>query len=64
MNQMICPNSNCGYKGKPKKTARGSFIVGLILCIFFLLPGILYFMFKSGYRYSCPNCGMKIGVDN
>lgn len=61
---IICPNPNCGYKGKPNKIARGSTIVGIILCFFFLLPGILYFMFKSGYRYSCPNCGMQTSVDN
>ncbi|VEB35523.1 Uncharacterised protein [Legionella cherrii] len=64
MNQMICPNVNCGYIGKPKKEARGSIIVGLILCMFFLLPGVLYFLFRSGYRYSCPNCGMQISTDN
>lgn len=61
---IICPNVNCGYKGEAKRTPRGSTAVGFILCLFFLLPGILYFMFKSGYRYSCPQCGMQIRVDN
>ena len=61
---MICPNSNCGYEGKPKKKARGSFVIGLVLCLFFLLPGIIYFMLKSGYRYYCPKCGMQIANDN
>ena len=61
---IICPNANCGYKGKARKQARGSLLVGLFLCCFFLLPGILYFMLKSGYRYICPQCGMQIGSDN
>ena len=61
---MICPNPNCGYQGKPKRTARGSVLVGLILLCFFLLPGILYFIFMGGYRYSCPKCGLQIAVDN
>jgi len=61
---MICPNPNCGYEGRAKKRSRGSIIVGIILCLFFLLPGILYFMFKSGYRYYCPKCGLQIGADN
>ena len=61
---IICPNPNCGYVGPPKKVARGSCLIGLFLCLFFLLPGILYFMFKSGYRYICPKCGMQIRVDN
>ena len=60
---MICPNPNCRYEGRPKKKSRGSFIVGLILLCFFILPGILYFMFKSGYRYYCPTCQMQISAD-
>lgn len=60
---IICPNPNCGYVGKPKKTSRGSLIVGFVLLLFFLLPGILYFMLKSGYRYSCPRCGMQVRSD-
>lgn len=60
----ICPNPNCGYKGIPKRTARGSALVGLILLCFFILPGLIYFMFKGGYRYTCPKCGMQIRSDN
>jgi len=61
---MICPNPNCGYQGPARRKARGSILVGLVLCLFFLLPGILYFMLKSGYRYSCPKCGLQIAADN
>ncbi len=64
MRKIICPNPNCGYEGRPRCRARGSVLVGLFLCLFFLLPGILYFMFKSGYRYSCPKCGMQVRIDN
>lgn len=60
---MICPNPNCGYKGGRRKVARGNAIVGVLLCCFFLLPGVLYFMFFRGYRYYCPKCGMQIGAD-
>ena len=42
----------------------GSTLVGLVLLCFFLLPGILYFMLKSGYRYVCPKCQMQIAADN
>jgi predicted RNA-binding Zn-ribbon protein involved in translation (DUF1610 family) len=61
---IICPNPRCGYKGRPIKTGRGSCLVGGILLLFFIIPGVLYFMFKSGYRYSCPRCGMQIRTDN
>jgi hypothetical protein len=62
--EILCPNPNCAYAGKPKKVARGSTIVGLFLCIFFLIPGLLYFLFAGGYRYMCPACGMQIQNDN
>lgn len=64
MRKIICPNPNCGYRGKPRQQARGSILVGLFLLLFFLLPGILYFMFRGGYRYYCPNCGIQLGADN
>ena len=62
--KIICPNQNCGFKGRAKRKSRGSFILGILLCFLFLLPGILYFIFKSGYRYYCPNCNVQIGIDN
>src|SRR5579862_7943846 len=61
---IICPNPRCGYVGKPRKVARGSTIVGLILLCFIVVPGVLYFMFKRGYRYYCPRCGVQVGADN
>ena len=62
--QIICPNPNCGYIGPAERTARGNFAVGCLLTIFFLLPGILYFIFMQGYRYNCPKCGLQISSDN
>jgi hypothetical protein len=61
---IICPNPNCGYRGPPRRKARGSIATGCLLSIFFLIPGIFYFMLMQGYRYYCPRCGIQIGVDN
>lgn len=61
---MICPNTNCGYKGPAKKKARGSTLLGLFLLLFGIVPGLLYFMLRGGYRYSCPQCNMQISADN
>lgn len=61
---IICPNPNCGFKGPAQRKARGSILIGFVLLCFFILPGLLYFMFKGGYRYSCPKCGMQISSDN
>jgi len=60
----ICPNPNCGFCGKPKQRPRGSMLVGFILCFLFLIPGVLYFIFMTGYRYYCPKCGIQIANDN
>jgi hypothetical protein len=57
---IICPNSQCGYCGPPRKVPRGSLILGLILCLFFILPGVIYLMVMSGYNYICPRCGLHI----
>lgn len=57
---MVCPNPNCGYTGKMETHSRGSFLVGLFLCLFFLLPGLIYFALMSGYRYICPQCGILV----
>lgn len=51
---MICPNPNCKYEGRARKVPRGSVIVGLFLCLFFLLPGILYFAFRGWIPLSMP----------
>jgi len=61
---IICPNPNCGYRGKPKKVARGSCLLLIVLFFLGILPGILYLIFRGGYRYECPKCGMQISADN
>lgn len=58
--EIICPNTNCGYIGVPKKQARGSLAVGCLLSFLLLLPGLIYFVLMSGYTYVCPRCGVQI----
>ena len=61
---IICPNPQCGYQGPSQRLPRGNTAVGCILLIFFVIPGIFYFMLKSGYRYVCPKCGLQVRSDN
>jgi len=61
---IVCPNPNCGYVGPGKKIARGSTIIGILLLLCWILPGIIYFMFFSGYRTCCPRCQCQINNDN
>jgi len=63
MQYFKCPNNNCNYEGTPTRKAKGSVLVGLFLCLFWLLPGILYFVITSGYKYTCPSCGIEVGRD-
>ena len=49
----VCPN--CGYIGKP--TAKGSFVMEIVLWLCFLIPGFIYSMWRmvSG-RTVCRQC--------
>jgi DNA-directed RNA polymerase subunit RPC12/RpoP len=54
--EMVC--TNCGFKGRPKQYTKGSFLVELLLWLCFLVPGLLYTVWRVATRYKgCPNCG-------
>lgn len=55
MTPKICPN--CYYVGKPKKIAKGEFILELILWLVGLIPGIIYSLWRFfNKREECPTC--------
>lgn len=61
---MICPN--CGTQGEPKIITKGSLGMEIILWICFLLPGLIYSIWRLSSRYSgCPSCGQPgmIGIN-
>lgn len=60
--EIICPNPNCEYKGESKKVKRGSLLLGLILLLIGVVPGLLYFIFCYTTHYYCPNCGNEIKI--
>lgn len=50
-----CPN--CKYYGAAYKSIGGSSGVELLLWLFFLLPGLIYSVWRSSTRdYFCPQC--------
>ena len=52
---MIC--SNCGFIGKPKLYTKGNIGLELILWLMFLLPGLIYSIWRHASRYEgCPQC--------
>jgi predicted RNA-binding Zn-ribbon protein involved in translation (DUF1610 family) len=54
----IC--ENCGANIKPRKKHKGSVLVFLVLCLFLIVPGLIYaaWALSSGYLV-CPQCGSK-----
>jgi len=52
---MLC--INCGYQGTPRWIYKGSVIIELILWLCFLLPGLIYSIWRSTSKYkACPEC--------
>jgi len=55
-NEKICPN--CGFKGREKTYTKGNIGLEMVLWLFFLLPGLIYSIWRLSSRYrGCPKCG-------
>lgn len=53
--QMLC--TNCGYQGQPERIIKGSVLVEIFLWLLFLLPGIIYSIWRCSTKAKvCPNC--------
>lgn len=56
--QHIC--ANCGFTGPAKKITKGSFMLELFLWFCFLLPGLIYSIWRLSSRYpACMKCGSQ-----
>lgn len=57
---LICPS--CGSRGEPKTITKGSTAIELILWLCFIVPGLIYSIWRLTTRQSgCPACG-NIGM--
>lgn len=53
--KMIC--KECGHTGKLIKQHKGSFLIEIVLWCCFIIPGIIYSLWRSTNRfYQCPEC--------
>lgn len=62
---VIC--KRCGYNGAGKTMTRGSLALEIVLWLCFLVPGIIYSIWRLTSRYTgCPKCGANemIPVDS
>lgn len=54
--EMVCPH--CGYLGVVKRQPKGSFWIELVLWLAFLLPGLIYSIWRLTNTHTiCPSCG-------
>jgi rubredoxin len=53
-----CPN--CQYEGKGKYITKGSFMLELILWLCFVIPGLIYSVWRlSNKKWICPQCDFQ-----
>lgn len=54
--ELYCPN--CGSVAKPTSHTKGSFAIEVILWLCFIIPGIIYSLWRlsSRERTTCPTC--------
>ncbi len=58
---VVCPS--CRSEVLPKKKAKGNLFIGLLLCLLYVVPGLIYFLVMSGYKHVCPKCRTVISRD-
>jgi hypothetical protein len=52
---LLCPN--CLTQSKPQTKIKGSILIELILWLCFIIPGLIYSIWRSGSRFKvCPSC--------
>jgi hypothetical protein len=55
---MVDVCKDCGTVGEPARKTRGSFVMEVVLWLCFIIPGIIYSMWRLTTRYdACPACG-------
>lgn len=52
--KMIC--TNCGHQGRPKRKTRAGMMLEILLWIFFVVPGLVFTIWRQANRYRCPRC--------
>ena len=52
--------TTCGVEDKPTIETRGHFLIEVILWICFIVPGLIYTIWRTSTKYEkCTSCGSK-----
>jgi len=52
--------TNCKFTGSAKLFTPGSLAIEIVLWLCFLIPGLIYSLWRHSVRYwGCPECGWK-----
>lgn len=47
----------CGHVGRPDRITKGSFLIEIVLWLFFIVPGLIYTIWRLTSKHSaCPKC--------
>jgi len=60
--EIVCINANCGYKGNPCCERQRSDLILLFLFFCGIWPAIVYYLAVPKYKYTCPQCEMKLMI--
>lgn len=56
--KLVC--KDCGTVGEPKTVARGSMAVEIVLWLCFIVPGLIYSVWRLGSKHdTCSACGSE-----
>ncbi|HAK87902.1 MAG: hypothetical protein A2X55_12465 [Nitrospirae bacterium GWB2_47_37] len=55
MSEIVC--TSCGFTGESSAVTKGSIGTELVLWLFFLIPGLIYSIWRLSSKYeACPKC--------
>lgn len=58
VSHMFC--TDCGHQGDPASNTPGSMGIELVLWLFFLIPGLVYSLWRLNKRHpACESCGSR-----
>lgn len=55
--------ANCHYIGLPTKKAKANMLLTILLLCLGGIPGLIYMVAYSGYKFLCPKCGYNFKTD-